>query len=202
MIRIALPKGRLFEESIELFLKAGILQEKIDEGRKLILESGNFQIFIVKPFDVGIYVERGIADIGICGKDVLLEEKNDVYELLDLDIGKCIIAIASLPNFEKVYEKAYKLRVATKYENIASDFFRKKGVSIDIIKLSGSVEIAPLIGLSDCIVDLVQTGKTLKENGLKIIDIVDSSSAYLIANKASFRNKKSIILNIIEKLPI
>ncbi len=199
-MRIALPKGRLFEESVELFLKVGILEEKIEEGRKLTIRSGDFEIFLVKPFDVPIYVENGVADIGVCGYDVLLERNSDVYVHVDLDIGKCKVCVAGKPESKLIYRESNCLRVATKYLRITDTFFKEKDKRVRILQLNGSVELAPVVGLADFIVDLVQTGRTLKENGLVVIDEIADSSARLISNKASFRNKHSQIVGIINTL--
>ncbi|MBR6503568.1 MAG: ATP phosphoribosyltransferase, partial [Firmicutes bacterium] len=190
MINVALPKGRLGESVYELFDKAGFECPSIkEEGRKLVFESEKNRIryFWVKPSDVHVYVERGVADIGVVGKDILLENEPDVYELLDLDIGKCRMAVAAKTDFRDDTEKT--LRVATTFPNIARDFYTKKGREIDIIKLNGSIEIAPLLDLSDVIVDLVETGNTLKANGLEPIETIVPISARLIANKAGFKFK-------------
>ncbi len=200
MISIAIPKGRLFKESVELLNSKSILKEDVEEGRKLIIEAGNVKLFLVKPFDVPIYVENGTADLGICGYDVYLERKPDVYRLLDLGIGNCRISVAGKPESEEMYYRSFFLKVATKYPRITTSFFSRKGVKAQIVPLSGSVELAPLIGLADFIVDLVQTGKTLKENGLVEIEVIGRSSAWLICNKASFRNRREPILEIVRSL--
>ncbi len=200
MIKLAVPKGRLFEESVELLYARGLLPERIEEGRKLTLRVGELTLFLVKPFDVPVYVENGTADMGVCGYDVYLERNPDVYRLLDLGIGVCRISVAGKPESEERYFRSSYLKLATKYPNVARSFFSRKGVKVDILELSGSVELAPLIGLSDFILDLVQTGRTLKENGLIEIEEVDRSSAWLICNRASFRNKSSYIREVIEKL--
>ena len=200
MISIAIPKGRLFKESVDLLLSKGVLKERIEEGRKLTIETDKLTIFLVKPFDVPVYVENGVADLGVCGYDVFLERKPEVYRFLDLGIGACRISVAGKPEKEELYFNSSHLRVATKYENIARDFFSQKGVRVEIIYLNGSVELAPLIGLADFILDLVQTGRTLKENGLVEIDQVGSSTAWLIGNRASFRNKREDILKVLNSL--
>ncbi len=190
MINVALPKGRLGESVYEIFDKAGFECPSIkEEGRKLVFESEKNRIryFWVKPSDVHVYVERGVADIGVVGKDILLENEPDVYELLDLNIGKCRMAVAAKKDFKDDTEKT--LRVATTFPNIARDYYTKKGREIDIIKLNGSIEIAPLLDLSDVIVDLVETGNTLKANGLEPIETIVPISARLIANKAGFKFK-------------
>lgn len=181
-LTIAMPKGRIFEEAYELLVKAGYdLPKELDDSRKLIVEAPNENIrFILsKPMDVPAYVEHGVADIGIAGKDVMLEHDRDVYELLDLGISRCYIATAGMPDTPM---NEVTPRVATKYPKVASQYYRGKGEQVEIIELNGSIELAPMIGLADRIVDIVSTGKTLKENGLveyeKIVDI----TSRLIAN--------------------
>ncbi|MBQ8605338.1 MAG: ATP phosphoribosyltransferase [Clostridia bacterium] len=194
MINIALPKGRLGEKVYDMFEKAGFECPSIKEqGRKLIFENKEkgVRYFWVKPSDVAIYVERGAADIGVAGKDILLEYEPDVYELFDLDIGKCRMAVAAKSDFYDNPEKT--LRVATKFSNIAAGYYRSLGRDIDIIHLNGSIEIAPILGLSDVIVDIVETGSTLKENDLVVRETIVPISARLIANKASYKwNKENI----------
>ena len=187
-INIALPKGRLGEKVQEMLSLSGFIFPEIKKNdRRLIFEStdGLLRYFWVKPSDVPIYVERGAADIGIAGKDILLEYTPDVYELLDLGIGKCRMAVASKVGFRDFGEKT--LRVATKFPNIARAHYEKKGRDIDIIKLNGSIELAPILELSDVIVDIVETGTTLKENNLEPIETVEPISARLIANKSSYK---------------
>ncbi len=187
-INIALPKGRLGEKVYTMLQKAGFACPDIEKGdRRLIFESadGKLRYFWVKPSDVPIYVERGAADIGIAGKDILLEYSPDVYELLDLGIGKCRMAVAAAVGFRDPSDRS--LRVATKFPNIASGYYEKKGRDIDIIKLNGSIELAPILDLSDVIVDIVETGTTLKENNLEPTETVVPISARLIANKASYK---------------
>ncbi len=188
MLNIALPKGRLGEKVYEMFEKSGFDCPSIKEkNRKLIFENPEKQIrfFWVKPSDVSIYVERGAADLGVAGKDILLEYAPDVYELLDLNLGKCRMAVAAKK--ETNPDEIKTLRVATKFVNIASDYYTRLGRDIDIIKLNGSIELAPILGLSDVIVDIVETGTTLKENDLEVKATILPISARLIANKASFR---------------
>lgn len=187
MLNVALPKGRLGEKVYALFEKAGFECPAIqDPGRKLVFENPEkgVRYFWVKPSDVAIYVERGAADIGVAGKDILLEQEPDVYELLDLGLGKCRMAVAAKADFREDPRKT--LRVATKFENIAARFYRGKGRDIDMIHLNGSIELAPLLGLSDVIVDIVETGKTLEENNLCVFETVVPISARLIANKAAY----------------
>ena len=199
-LTIAMPKGRIFEEAYELLLKAGYdLPKEIDDSRKLIVEAPNERIrfILAKPMDVPVYVEHGVADVGIAGKDVLLELDRSVHELLDLGISRCYIATAGLPNTEM---NAVTPRIATKYPKIASRFYRGKGEQVEIIELNGSIELSPMIGLADRIVDIVSTGKTLKENGLvEYEEIVDITSR-LIANPVSYRLKQERIRELVGKL--
>ncbi len=194
MLNVALPKGRLGEKVYEMFEKSGFECPSIKEkGRKLIFENEEkgVRYFWVKPSDVAIYVERGAADIGVAGKDILLEYEPDIYELLDLDIGKCNMAVAAMKSFRD--NTAETLRVATKFSNIAKKFYGEKCRDIDIIHLNGSIEIAPILGLSDVIVDIVETGKTLYENNLEPIETIVPISARLISNKASYKFKQEQI---------
>ena len=194
MINIALPKGRLGEKVYAMFASAGFECPSIlEESRKLIFENEErgVRYFWVKPSDVPIYVERGAADIGVAGKDILLEYRPEVYELLDLRVGKCRMAVAAPASFRDDQRKT--LRVATKFGRIAADYYASLGRDIDIIHLNGSIEIAPILGLSDVIVDIVETGTTLKENKLEVRDTVVPISARLIANKASYAFKQAQI---------
>lgn len=203
VIDVALPKGRLGEKVYDLFEAAGYQCPSIKEdNRKLIFENKDLglRFFWVKPSDVAIYVERGAADIGVCGKDILLEYEPDVYELLDLKIGKCRMAVAAKDGFKD--DSDVPLRVATKFSKITEDFYSKKCREIDIIHLNGSIEIAPILNLSDVIVDIVETGKTLYENNLKPIETILPISARLISNKASYQFKNEIIEDIKEKLSL
>lgn len=201
MLNVALPKGRLGEKVYAMFEKAGFPCPSIKENnRKLIFENEECGVryFWVKPSDVAIYVERGAADIGVAGKDILLEYEPDVYELLDLDLGKCRMAVAAMAGFRDDTRKT--LRVATKFSNIARTYYRSKGRDIDIIHLNGSIEIAPILGLSDVIVDIVETGTTLKENNLLVYDNIVPISARLIANKASYKFKGEQIDTILSSM--
>ena len=201
MLNIALPKGRLGEKVYAMFEKAGFECPSIrEESRKLIFENPEkgVRYFWVKPSDVAIYVERGAADIGVAGKDILLEYAPDVYELLDLRTGKCRMAVAAKKDFCDDTQKT--LRVATKFSNIAAQYYRSIGRDIDIIHLNGSIEIAPILGLSDVIVDIVETGTTLKENDLEVFQTIVPISARLIANKASYQFKKETIESLRENL--
>ena len=201
MLNIALPKGRLGEKVYAMFEKAGFDCPAIKEtGRKLIFENeqNGVRYFWVKPSDVAIYVEHGVADIGVAGKDILLEYEPDVYELLDLNIGKCRMAVAAKEDFYDNPE--HTLRVATKFSNIARNYYRSQGRDIDIIHLNGSIEIAPILGLSDVIVDIVETGTTLKENKLEVVETIVPISARLIANKSGFRFKNEPITKLMEQM--
>jgi ATP phosphoribosyltransferase len=169
-LRIALPKGRLFEETLEFFKGKGILEETFEEGRRLQVRVGDYEFLLVKPFDVPVYVENGVADLGVVGYDVLLEREPEVYELYDLGIGFCRLVIAGKEERLGQYKKASFLRVATKYPKITREFFLEKGIKTKVIYLNGSVELAPLLNLSDVIMDLVQTGRTLKENNLVVFE--------------------------------
>ncbi len=201
MLNVALPKGRLGEKVYAMFEKSGFECPSIKENnRKLIFENEEVGVryFWVKPSDVAIYVERGAADIGVAGKDILLEYTPDVYELLDLNLGKCKMAVAAKADFRD--DKQRTLRVATKFTNIAQQHYLSKGRDIDIIHLNGSIEIAPILGLSDVIVDIVETGTTLKENNLEVKETIVPISARLISNKTSFKFKSELINKIITEI--
>lgn len=199
-LTIAMPKGRIFEEAVELMKSAGFqLSDEMEESRKLIVEvpEENIRFILSKPMDVPVYVEHGVADIGVAGKDVLLEQNRSVMELLDLGISYCYLATAGLPNTQM---NEVAPRIATKYPVIATSFYKEKGEQVEIIGLNGSIELAPMIGLADRIVDIVSTGRTLKENGLveyeKIVDI----TSRLIANPVAYRLKQSRILDLTKRL--
>lgn len=201
MLNIALPKGRLGDKTYSLFEKIGYkCDELTEDSRKLIFENKekNIRYLLVKPSDVGIYVEKGAADIGVVGKDILLENVYDIYELLDLNLGICKISVAALSGYKDDTER--KLRVATKYVNTAKKYYSSLNRETDIIKLNGSIELAPILGLSDVIVDIVETGNTLKENNLKVINDIEEISARFIANKTSYKFKNEEIKNIEKKL--
>ena len=201
MLNVALPKGRLGEKVYAMFEAAGFECPSIKENnRKLIFENAErgVRYFWVKPSDVAIYVERGAADIGVAGKDILLEYAPDVYELLDLNLGKCRMAVAAPNEFHDDGQKT--LKVATKFTNIAAQYYASIGREIDIIKLNGSIEIAPILKLSDVIVDIVETGTTLKENNLEVKSEIVPISARLIANKSSFKFKGEDIEKIVESI--
>jgi ATP phosphoribosyltransferase len=200
MLTIAMPKGRIFEEASDLLRKAGFrLPPEFEDSRKLIIDvpEENFRFILAKPMDVPTYVEYGVADLGIAGKDVMLEEERDVYELLDLKISKCYLAVAGVPN-TAMSDVAPK--VATKYPNVAAAYFRAQGEQVEIIKLNGSIELAPIIGLADRIVDIVSTGRTLVENGLvEYEEIVDITSR-LIVNPVSYQIKDDRIRELVDRL--
>lgn len=201
MLNVALPKGRLGERVYSMFERAGFECPSIRENnRKLIFENEEYGVryFWVKPSDVAIYVERGAADIGVAGKDILLEYAPEVYELLDLNTGKCRMAVAAKKGFRDDASKT--LRVATKFSNIAGDYYASVGRDIDIIHLNGSIEIAPILDLSDVIVDIVETGTTLKENDLEVVETIVDISARLIANKSSFKFKNEPIERLVKSL--
>lgn len=200
MISVALPKGRLGSKVFDIFKKIGYdCDEMHSDSRQLIFtsEENGISYFLVKPSDVSIYVEHGAADIGIVGKDILLEYEPDVYELLDLNIGKCNMCVAGKNDFKD--NPDVSLRVATKFVNIAKTYYKSINRDIEIIKLNGSIELAPILNLSDVIVDIVETGTTLKENNLSVLTKIIPISARLIANKASYKFKTDEIQNIIRK---
>ncbi len=201
MINVALPKGRLGEKVYAMFEAAGYECPSIKENnRKLIFENeeAGVRYFWVKPSDVAIYVERGAADIGVAGKDILLEYEPDIYELLDMKMGVCRMAVAAKKDFYDNGDKT--LRVATKFVNIAKKYYQDQCRDIDIIKLNGSIELAPILGLSDVIVDIVETGATLRENNLEAYETIVPISARLIANKSSFRFKSEKIEEIVKSI--
>lgn len=201
MITIAMSRGRLLNEAVQLFKKAGINIERVTkDSRKLIFDfkKNAIKVLIVRPTDVPSYVEYGAADCGIVGRDTILEAKCNLYEPLDLGIGKCRLIVAAPDNFS--FNTNSNLRVATKYPKIAGDHFFKKGISAEIMKLYGSVELAPLAGLSDVIVDLSATGKTLKKNNLIEIESIAEITARLVVNKVSMKVKAKEISDLIDKL--
>lgn len=201
MLNIALPKGRLGDDVHRLFSLAGYARGDLnDMGRKLVLENeeAGVRYFLVKPSDVAIYVEHGAADLGIVGKDILEEDRADVYELLDLNLGKCRMCVAGPKDFTDDGSKV--LRVATKFVNIAERYYASLGREVDIIKLGGSIELAPLLGLSDVIVDIVESGKTLRENNLVVLNEIMPISARLIANKVAYQFRSEAIDNLRERL--
>ena len=201
MISIALPKGRLGNKAYSILQKCGYtVSELMDDSRKLVFENAESGVryFLVKPSDVAIYVEYGAADVGVVGKDVLIESGADVYELLDLGIGKCRMCVAAKEDY--VEDTGRATVVATKFPRVARDYFMATNREIEIIKLYGSIELAPLLGMSDVIVDLVETGTTLKENRLRVTEEIFSVSARLIANKAAYKFKENEIREIVARM--
>ena len=201
-VTFALAKGRLAEKSAELLQKCGIdCANILEPTRKLILAdvSGKYKFIFVKPSDVPVYVERGVADIGVVGKDTLMEEGANVYELADLGFAKCRLAVAGYPDFD-MSDTRTGLRVATKYGNIACNYFENKGQNVEIITLHGSIELGPIVGLSDVILDIVESGKTLRENGLTVLEEICDVSARLIVNKVSLKTKAQDIKPLVAKI--
>lgn len=200
-LTLAIGSGRTAKRAMELLEKAGIeFPDYHNKSRKLVIfdKEQTIKLIFVKAVDLPTYVEKGAADIGIIGKDTIMEEQPDVYELLDLDIGKCKVVVAGFP--EQSIEHVKTLTVASKYPEITKTFFAEKGIRIETIKLNGSIELAPLIGMSDVIVDIVETGTTLKQNGLIVLDEIADVSARLIVNKASYATKTSRIQQFIVEL--
>lgn len=197
-LNIALAKGRLAKDTIKLFEKAGLdISGFQDESRKLVLSSGGIDIFMVKPSDVPVYVEHGVADVGVCGKDTLLENQARVYELLDLNFGECRICVCGP---EGVNAHKADLKIATTYPRIANEYYQNLGESIQVIKLSGSVELGPMLGLSDVIVDIVESGRTLHDNGLAVIEPIRRISARLCVNRVSLKVKGKRINTLVDQL--
>jgi len=203
-ITIALAKGRLQDASLALFQRCGIdLPDGALDSRRLLVEdnSSQYNFIFVKPGDVPIYVEYGVADAGICGRDVLMESAADVHEPLDLRFGYCRLVVAGKPDSAaQGHNPLVAARVATKYPRLTADYFQRHGVPIEVIVLSGSVELAPVLGLAHHIVDLVETGQTLRDNGLVIIDTIAESTARLIVNRASYHLKRIPIMELIDLL--
>ncbi len=207
-LTIALPSGRLFQPIMDLLKKTGYFREleyDLEQDRHLIFfdQDKKFRFIITKPKDNSTYVEWGVADIGMVGKDVLWEDKKDVYELLDLHLGNCLLVLAGSRPKEEIMmkiERKVPLRIATKYPNISRNYCLQKGIYGEIITLFGSVELAPQVGLADVIIDLVSTGKTLRENNLRVIDEIASSSARLITNRISYKTKHEEIHQIVQIL--
>jgi ATP phosphoribosyltransferase len=200
-VKIALAKGRTADVAIEMMAQAGIVfKDYSKSSRKLIFKdsTGEVEMILVKSGDVPIYVEKGAADIGVVGKDVLLEEEADIFEVLNLKFGRCRMCVCGRKDFELSFNR--KLIVASKYPKIAKNYFESKGIHCEIIKLNGSVELAPIIGLADVIVDIVESGKTLKENQLEVLKDICDISARLVVNKVSLKTKSEIIKGLINKL--
>jgi ATP phosphoribosyltransferase len=204
VLTIALAKGRLQDEALKLFRGAGVVvADEALASRRLMIddESCRYSFIFVKPSDVPVYVEHGVADAGVCGRDVLMESEADVHEPLDLGFGYCRLVVAGTPeSAARGYNPLATARVATKYPRVTADYFQRRGVPIELIELSGSVELAPVLGLSEHIVDLVETGRTLQENGLVVIDTVAESTARLIVNRASYHLKRAAVTDLIDRL--
>lgn len=199
ILRVAMPKGRIYKQASNLLREAGLpIPTEYDDTRKLVIElpEAKMEFIMAKPVDVPTYVEYGVTDIGIVGKDVLMEENKDVYELLDLGIAKCRMSVIALPD----WKPSIHPRVATKYPNVASAYFRELGQQVEVIKLNGSIELAPMIGLADRIVDMVETGQTLRENGLVEQAEIFSITSRLIANRVSYRMKNERIQELCDLL--
>ncbi len=200
-MRLALTKGRLEKDTVQLLKDAGLHTEKLENPeRRLILDIPGYplEIILLKGPDVATYVEHGVADMGVVGKDVLLEHPKPVYEVADLGFGRCSMAVAGPPEEAENGKKV--LRVASKYPRIARDYFEEKGQSVEIIGQQGSVELAPLMGLSDVIVDIVETGSTLKANGLVVLETIVTISARLVVNKVSYKTRRRAINELIDML--
>jgi ATP phosphoribosyltransferase len=199
MLTFALSKGRLADKIFKMLKELNLCDIKIDdEDRRLIIEQGNFRFFLAKPSDVPTFVDNGVADLGVVGKDTIIEEKRDIAELLDLGFGKCRMCVCAPKEDGDKYKSIVNLRVATKYPNIAKAYFDSMGQNTTIIKLNGSVELAPITGLSDCIVDIVESGRTLRENGLEDVTTIHDLSARLVANPASLKTKYDEISSVVE----
>ena len=198
MLSVALPKGRIAEQTLEIFSKIFGSEFKF-EDRKLIMTKGEFKFLMVRNQDIPTYITEGAADIGVVGLDVLEEHRCDVLRLLDLGLGKCRVCIGIRENQELDYTKP-ELKIATKMPNITKSYFDQKAIAVKIIKLYGSIELAPIVGLSDAIVDIVETGTTMKQNGLKVAEEIMTSSAHLIANKNSFITKRDEILSLYHQI--
>jgi len=204
-LTIALPKGRLFQPSIDLLNRAGVFTCEVSEDtRKLVFEDREHQtrVILVKAVDVPTYVQYGSADLGVCGKDVVQESCKDVCELLDLNIGYCrfIVAVPSSSSITDVGGLGFNSRVATKYPRVAGEYFSSLGMQVEIVTLNGSLELAPAVGLADAIVDITETGRTLRDNDLKVIADMGSSTARLIANRVSYRARRSEINDVTQRL--
>jgi ATP phosphoribosyltransferase len=198
-LTIALSKGKLLAGSEALFRRAG-LPFPSGEGRRLVVPIDGLRFLFVKDADVPTYVEYGVADCGVAGRDVLLEAASDVYEPLDLGFGRCRLVVARPTGSGVDYARSATLRVATKYPRVAAAHFAGRGLSAEVVRLAGSVEIAPGLGLADCILDVVETGRTLEENGLEVMEEVAASSARLIVNRASYHARREAIAQILERL--
>lgn len=202
MISIALTKGRIEKEAIKLLEKAGFgVEELKDKGRRLVFNDtqNDVRYFLVKANDTVTYVEHGVADIAIVGKDTLLEKEENYYEVLDLGMGKCKFIVATLPA-ANIFNRIGHIKIGTKYPEVAKKYFEGKGMDVEIIKIEGSVELAPILGISEGIVDIMETGTTLKENGLVVVDEICDISSRVIVNKSSFKLKRNEINSFIDKI--
>lgn len=202
-LTFALAKGRLAEQTMKLFEEINMpCEEMKQKTRKLIFvnEALKLKFFLSKASDVPTYVEHGAADVGIVGKDTILEEERNLYEILDLYLGKCFMAVAGKPEMKQKLKTMNNIRVASKYPHIAKDYFDKQQITVEIIKLNGSVELAPIVGLSDVIVDIVETGSTLKANGLEVLEEICPLSARVIVNRGSMKMEHKRIMNIIDNM--
>lgn len=201
-INIALTKGRLEKETVKILERAGMdCKELKDKGRKLVFNDGNKEIkyFLVKSNDALTYVEHGVADLAVVGKDTILEGSKNYYEIMDLNIGKCKFIVASIPGID-LYNGESHVKIASKYPNVAREYFKNKHMDVEVIKIDGSVELAPILGLCNGIVDIMETGTTLKENGLIVLDEICDLSARVIVNKASFKMKQKEITELIDSI--
>lgn len=199
-VRIALTKGRLEKQTVDLFIKMGLdCNELINKGRRLILPVGDYEVVLAKAADVITYVEHGVCDIGVVGKDTIVENGKSFYEVLDLELGKCNFCLAGKKG-EDFWSGYNMKRIATKYPNVTKQYFESKGMDVKIIKIEGSVELAPLLDLADAIVDIVETGTTLKENGLEVYEKIMPISARVIANTASMKLRRNEIDDFVEKI--
>ncbi len=204
MISVALTKGRIEKDAVKIFEKAGFgIEELKDKGRKLVFEDTKEEIryFLVKANDAVTYVEHGVADIAIVGKDTLLEKGENYYEVLDLGIGKCKFIVATMPD-TNIFNKIGHIKIGSKYPSVSKNYFEGKGMDVEIIKIEGSVELAPILGISEGLVDIMETGTTLKENGLVVVDEICDISARVIVNKSSFKLKRNEINEVIDKIRI
>jgi ATP phosphoribosyltransferase len=202
-ITLALAKGRLQDETLARLERCGVrLDPDVVASRRLRVSdvSGRFDLLFVKPGDVPVYVEYGVADAGVCGSDVLAESGADVHEPLDLGYGRCRLVVAAPAGAPRGYGRVTTLRIATKYPRVAGDYFRARGVPVEIVVLSGSVELAPATGLAERIVDLVESGRTLVENDLEIADVISEVSARLIVNRASYQLKRGEVAALVSLL--
>jgi ATP phosphoribosyltransferase len=202
LISIALTKGRIEKDAVKIFEKAGFgIDELKSKGRKLVFNDSKEEIkyFLVKANDAVTYVEHGVADMAIVGKDTLLEKGENYYEVLDLGIGKCKFIVATLPNVN-IFNRIGHIKIGSKYPNVSKRYFEGKGMDVEVIKIEGSVELAPILGISEGIVDIMETGTTLKENGLIVVDEICDISSRVIVNKSSFKLKRNEINEVIDRI--